>query len=48
MQPGEKVRWEFGPKALPRDADVDARVREFAGKVPLRARHDTMPLFGGL
>jgi len=45
VQPGQKVRWEFGPDALPRDAEVDRVVREHAGKVQLRPRPDGMPLF---
>jgi hypothetical protein len=36
-QPGAKVRWEYGPDALPFDAVVDAFVREHVGRVALLA-----------
>lgn len=42
---GEKIRWEFGPDALPIDHDVDALVREMVGKVPLPKRANGTPLF---
>ena len=45
-QTGEKVRWEYGPDAAPADPSVDAIVREFAGKVEIPGRNDTLPLFG--
>lgn len=44
-QPGAKVRWEWGPGALPRDADVDAAVRAAVGNVELSPRGETLPLF---
>lgn len=47
VQPGRKVRWEYGPEALPRDPEVDRAVRENAGKVDLRPRPGGMPLFDG-
>ena len=47
-QPGPKVRWEYGPEALPCDPEVDRAVRENAGKVDLRPRSDGMPLFDGV
>lgn len=45
VQPGRKVRWEFGPEALPRDPEIDCLVREHAGKVDLRPRPEGLPLF---
>ena len=45
VQPGPKVRWEFGPDALPRDVEADRLVRESAGKVDLRPRPEGLPLF---
>lgn len=44
-QPGAKVRWEFGPDALPRDPAIDAIVRESVGKIDLKHRGESMPLF---
>jgi hypothetical protein len=45
-QPGAKVRWEWGPGALPRDAEVDGLVREMVGKIELPDRRRAeMPLF---
>lgn len=47
-QPGRKVRWEYGPAALPRDPEVDTAVRAAVGKVALPARTPVEPcLFGG-
>jgi hypothetical protein len=43
-QPGAKVRWEYGPDALPYDAVVDAFVREHVGKVALLPRPERLPL----
>lgn len=37
-QPGRKVRWEYGSGALPRDAEVDARVRAAVGVVVVPPR----------
>ncbi len=45
-QPGAKVRWEFGPAALPLAPLVDALVRASVGKVAIPPRKATvMPLF---
>lgn len=44
-QPGAKVRWEVGPDAMPRCAEVDAMVRESVGKIALPKRSERMPLF---
>lgn len=44
-QAGRKVRWEYGPDALPRDERVDALVRASVGVVPLRPRTRTETLF---
>lgn len=47
-QPGDKARWEFGPDALPMDADADAKVRAAVGKVaipPRPPRKSDTPLF---
>ena len=44
QQAGRKVRWEYGPDALSRDAQVDALVRASAGSVPLRPRTEVLPL----
>jgi hypothetical protein len=45
-QPGAKVRWEFGPGALPRDDAADHTVREMVGKVEIPPRApDALPLF---
>lgn len=43
-QPGDKVRWEFGPSAPPRDESVDALVREMVGRVDLPRRVEREPL----
>ena len=48
VQPGAKVRWEFGPDALPRDPDVDARVRAAVGVVEVGGRPETLPLLMAL
>ena len=45
VQPGAKVRWEFGPDAEPIDPEVDALVRASVGVVALRGRAETLPLF---
>ena len=45
VQPGAKVRWAFGPDALPIDPSVDALVRASVGVVALRDRPDNLPLF---
>jgi len=39
-QAGRKVRWETGPRAMPRDEAVEALVREWEGKV----EHETRPV----
>lgn len=44
-QPGRKVRWEYGPEALPRDADVDALVRASVGTVALPPKVEALPLW---
>jgi hypothetical protein len=44
-QPGDKIRWEFGPDALPYDPAVDALLRDSVGKVALPPRPSHMPLF---
>ena len=44
-QPGDKIRWEYGPEALPRDADVDALVRASVGKVVLPPKVEALPLW---
>jgi hypothetical protein len=43
-QPGVKVRWEYGPDAMPMDPDVDRIVRDNAGKIDLRPRPENLPL----
>lgn len=45
-QPGRKVRWEHGPAALPRDAEVDAQVRAAVGAVEIPTRREVKGLFG--
>ena len=45
VQPGAKVRWEFGPDAEKIDPEVDALVRASVGVVALRERAETLPLF---
>lgn len=48
-QPGDKVRWEFGPDAMPRAADLDAYVREMTGRVVIPSKPaDGEPLFARL
>lgn len=47
IQPGRKVRFEFGPEALPEDPRVAALILESVGKVALPPRRDGMPLFEG-
>ena len=47
-QPGAKVRWEFGPEALPLNEEADRAVREAAGGVGLPARAERMPLFSSV
>ncbi len=44
-QPGAKVRWEFGPDALPLNREVDEVLRASVGKVALPARPERDPLF---
>lgn len=44
VQPGAKIRWEFGPDADPIDREVDALVRASVGVVALRARPENLPL----
>lgn len=43
-QPGAKVRWEFGPDALPYDAEIDAFVRAHVGRVELQPKRERLPL----
>ena len=44
-QRGEKVRWEYGPNAEPKNETIDVRVRESVGRVEIFRRNDTLPLF---
>lgn len=44
-QAGDKVRWEYGPGAQPRDGGIDALVREMVGKVEIPRKSDREPLF---
>ena len=37
-QPGRKVRWEYGPDALPVDESIVAIVRDMSGRISLPSR----------
>lgn len=43
----KKIRWEYGPDAEQKSAEVDRIVRENAGKISIAARVESMPLFEG-
>lgn len=46
-RPERKIRWEYGPDAAPRSAEVDALVRSNVGKIIIGDRPETLPLFRG-
>lgn len=43
-QTGIKIRWEYGPDALPLDTDADRLCRESAGVVAVPPRREVLPL----
>ncbi len=47
-QPGAKVRWEAGPDAQPESLEVAELVRAMVGRVDMRPRQETLPLFSRL
>lgn len=47
MQKGAKVRWEFGPEALPKDLEAHRKYEEAIGKVAIPQRRECLPLFTG-
>jgi hypothetical protein len=45
-QPGDKIRWEFGPDALPCRQELYEVIAESVGRVEIRPRAETsLPLF---
>lgn len=42
-QPGQKIRWETGPDAMPLDPEVDRLCRESVGKIDIPGRRPEEP-----